>query len=230
MADKDLSELEKRIGYRFAQSALLIEALTHQSAAKAREKSGGNYERMEFLGDRVLGLVIADMLYDAFGDDVVGDLARRHAELVRAETLTGVARTLELGAFIRLSPGEKRSGAGESASILADVMEAVLAAVYLDGGLEAARALIEAHWWAILRDQGAAPREPKTHLQEWTQGRGLNLPEYTVTDRAGPAHAPTFTVELRVTGQAPVTASGPNKRAAETKAAAAMLAALGIGS
>ena len=84
------------------------------------------------------------------------------------------------------------------------------------------------HWWAILRDQGAAPREPKTHLQEWTQGRGLNLPEYTVTDRAGPAHAPTFTVELRVTGQAPVTASGPNKRAAETKAAAAMLAALGI--
>lgn len=219
----DIATLAERLGYKFGQPELLLEALTHQSVADAKSNSRMSYERLEFLGDRVLGLVIADILAKKFPDDSVGDLARRHVDLVRAEALTKVARDIGVASFIQLTPGEEKSGARASASIQADVMEAVLAALYLDGGLDAAQKFIETGWARLLDNQAAPPSDAKTELQEWLQGRGRALPDYVEVDRQGPDHAPVFTIELRVDGEAPERAQGVNKRAAEMQAATAML-------
>ena len=215
--------LADRLGHRFVRPALLHEALTHPSAADGIRPS---YERLEFLGDRVLGLVIAAWLLRLFPDEAEGMISRRHSALVRAEALTRVARSLDLGAHILLPAGEEGSGLRDRGSVLADAMEAVIAALWLDGGDDAARRFIERHWEALLREDATPPKPAKTELQEWAQGRGLPVPAYREIDRRGPDHAPRFTVEVSVVGSDALSGEGGSKRAAEEAAAQALLAAL----
>ncbi|HKF71627.1 MAG TPA: ribonuclease III [Stellaceae bacterium] len=221
----DLDPLYEILGHRFADPQLLAEALTHPSA-HARRGPRQSYERLEFLGDRVLGLVVAELLWRRFPDEAEGELTRRQTGLVRRESLVEVARTLGLGQFVILSPGEAQAGAHDNPSVLADTCEAVIAALYLDGGLEAARDFVHRCWEPLLQVAGKPPRDPKTALQEWAQGRGRGLPVYETVSVAGPAHRRVFTVTARVEGAEPATASGSSKRAAETAAAAELIARL----
>jgi ribonuclease III len=218
--------LEAALSHRFENPALLIEALTHPSARQRNAASERGYERLEFLGDRVLGLIIAQLLWQHFPDDDEGALTRRHVTLVRRETLATVAREIGLGGFIVVSSGEDAAGVRQNTSVLADVCEALIAALYLDGGLAVAQRFVERYWE---RRVGAAQplRDPKTALQEWAQARGLNLPSYTVVDTSGPPHRRRFTVTVSVPGAKSETASGTSKREAEAAAAAALLASLG---
>jgi len=222
----DLDPLFEILGHRFADPKLLAEALTHPSAQTRRGSSRQSYERLEFLGDRVLGLVVAELVWRRFPDEAEGELTRRHTGLVRRESLVEVARALGLGAFVILSQGEAQAGARDNPSVLADACEAVIAALYLDGGLEAARGFVHRCWEPLLQGTLAPPRDPKTALQEWAQGRGRGLPTYETVSVAGPAHKRVFTVSARVEGVEPATASGSSKRAAETAAAAELLARL----
>lgn len=217
-------ELARALGHEFARPELLDTALTHASAA-----GGGairSYERLEFLGDRVVGLIVADALMRRFPDEVEGHLARRLARLVDRDSMAGIAESLELDAYMRLSAGERRAGATGTRTILADGLEAVIGAIYRDGGLEAARPVVERLWAELLDAAGAPPTDPKTALQEWAQGRGLKLPRYRQVSREGPDHAPRFVVEVRVTGRAPAQGEGATKRAAERAAAGALLEAV----
>jgi ribonuclease-3 len=225
-------DLTLRIGHGFGRPALLSEALTHPSAvAPPRGKSRRrnvqrHYERLEFLGDRVLGLVIADMLWHRFESEPEGPMTRRMADLVRRETVARVALDIGLDRHLVLSPSEAAAGAARNPSILADVCEAVIAAIYLDGGLPAATAFIS-RWWEPLIDETAAPpRDPKTQLQEWAQARGLGLPAYRLVATEGPDHAPRFTVAASVAQSDEASATASSKRAAEAEAAAALLALL----
>ena len=223
--DPGRDPLYEILGHRFADPQLLAEALTHPSA-HARRGPKQSYERLEFLGDRVLGLVVAELLWRRFPDEAEGELTRRHTGLVRRESLVEVARALGLGVFVILSPGEAQAGARDNASVLADTCEAVIAALYLDGGLEAARGFVHRCWDPLLQAAEKPPRDPKTALQEWAQGRGRGLPVYETIDVTGPAHKRVFTVSARVEGVEPATASGSSKRAAETAAAADLIARL----
>ncbi len=218
--------LADALGHRFEHAELLQEALTHPSVRARRGAPKRGYERLEFLGDRVLGLIIAELLWRRFPDEAEGALTRRHTSLVRRETLTGVAKEVGLGSHIVLSAGEEAAGARANPSVLADVCEAVIAAIYLDGGLAAARSFVERWWEQRLTKLGAPPRDPKTALQEWAQARGRALPAYRTVATEGPAHRRTFTVTVTVEGLPPASASGSSKRAAETAAAAAALAAI----
>jgi ribonuclease-3 len=233
----DLTEL---IGHAFARPELLAEALTHPSAlpprghggarprrASARGASRGGYERLEFLGDRVLGLVIADLLWRGFEREQEGHLTRRLTSLVRREALARVAAGMGLDRYLQLSPAEVAAGAARNPGILADVLEAVIAAIYLDGGFAAAFAFVERFWEPLISEMEAPPRDPKTSLQEWAQARGLPLPDYQLVRTSGPDHAPHFTVAVQVAGLAEASATASSKRAAETGAAAAALAQLG---
>ena len=216
----DPAELEEILGYRFNDSGLLTRALTHSSL-----KNSGNdasYERLEFLGDRVLGLIIAELLIDEFPDSAEGKLAPRLASLVSGRTLAEVARNLGLAKFILMADGEAAAGTNERDSVLADCCEAIIGSVYRDGGLDAATTLVRRYWIPLLVE--VEPRVSKSELQEWVQGRGLPLPRYTVVDRQGPAHAPEFTIELKIATEDPVLATGTSKQAAEQAAAAEMLA------
>jgi ribonuclease-3 len=217
---KDLSEV---LGHSFARPELLDEALTHASATRKR---GRGYERLEFLGDRVLGLVIAHALLETFPKEREGDIAKRHARLVSREALVHVAQAIGLGAHIRLSKGEAEAGSRGSEAVLADVAEAVIAALYLDGGLEAARRFIGARWQPLIAADAAPPRDAKTRLQEWAQARGLGLPGYTEVSAKGPAHAPERVIEVRVPGHPPASGVGRSKREAEQTAARALLSKL----
>ena len=226
-----LATLEDTLGHHFAKKDLLIEALTHPSAVRRRGISKRGYERLEFLGDRVLGLVIAELLWRRFPNEAEGELTRRHTHLVRREALAEVAEVVGLGSRLIASPGEDAAGVRENASILSDVCEAVIAALYLDGGLEAARRFIGKGWQSRLTSsQGAPPRDPKTALQEFVQARGLPLPAYRTIAAEGPAHRRKFTITVNVEGLegATATAEGSSKHAAEIAAAAAALSALGI--
>lgn len=220
------TKLAKRLGHEFARRDLLIEALTHPSASKSAQRLG-NYERLEFLGDRVLSLVIANLLYDQFPTEFEGDLALRHAALVRRETLAGISDDLGIGEHLEVDSGEVDTEIRHSPSVLADAIEAVIAAIYLDGGLDAACKFITCFWRPILESQSRPLRDAKTELQEWAQARGLPLPRYAETARSGPSHKPTFTVELQVSGIKPVYANGGSKRAAEQQAAEQLLRGLG---
>ncbi len=211
--------LEQALGHRFARPGLLGLALTHSSASH----DGRSNQRLEFLGDRVLGLVVAQALYERFPDEEEGALAPRLAALVRREALARVAQDIGLGGHVVMSQGEEQAGGCDNPSILADACEAVIAALYLDGGMETAQRFIRRHWLALMEEDTAPPKDAKTKLQEWAQGRGLALPEYTETDRQGPAHAPVFSVQVSVEGADPAAATGPSKRAAEQAAAAALL-------
>lgn len=216
---RDPAELEEILSYRFKDGGLLNRALTHSSLKKS--SNDPSYERLEFLGDRVLGLIIAELLIEQFPDSAEGKLAPRLAALVSGSTLAEVARTLGLGDFIRMTDGEAAAGTNDRASVLADCCEAVIGSVYRDGGLEPATALVRRFWEPLV--EKVEPKVAKTELQEWAQGRGLPLPKYTVIDRQGPAHAPEFTVELEIAAQDPVRATGSSKQAAEQAAAASML-------
>jgi ribonuclease-3 len=231
------------IGHAFARPELLAEALTHPSALPAPRRPGrrqrraapngaprGGYERLEFLGDRVLGLVIADLLWRSFEDEQEGPLTRRLTHLVRRDALARVAAAIGLDRHLRLSPAEAAAGAARNPGILADVLEAVIAAIYLDGGFGAAVAFIERFWEPLLAEMEAPPSDAKTELQEWAQARGLKLPAYELIATSGPDHAPHFTVSVRVDGFDAASATASSKRAAETAAAAALLERLNDGS
>jgi ribonuclease III len=219
--DDALEELMHRLGHRFAAPALLDEALTHPSLlANDRPKT---FERLEFLGDRVLGIIVAEMLWYRFPDEPEGSLAKRFAVLAQRETLAEVAEAMELGRFLKISSSEEQGGGRENPAILADALEAVFGALYIDGGLEAARGPIESAWTALLTQDLSPPQDPKTALQEWAQARGLALPRYREIGRDGPPHEPLFTIEVRVPGRTPTSGVGRSKRAAERAAALAML-------
>lgn len=220
----DPTALAAVLDHQFSRPDLLREALTHPSARGRRSRDPRGYERLEFLGDRVLGLIVAEQLFSRFPKEAEGALTRRHTSLVRREALTQVAQAAGLGEHIILSPGEDAAGARANPSVLADVCEAVIAALYLDGGLGAAGKFVARWWRPQLEGMGAAPpRDPKTALQEWAQARGLPLPDYKTVKTEGPAHRRTFTVTVAVEGLAPATASGASKRAAEVAAAAVAL-------
>jgi len=217
------ARLEERIGHVFVDRDLLDRALTHASVGEISIRKHHN-ERLEFLGDRVLGLLAAQALMTAHPDDHEGDLTLRHHALVSGETCARVARRLDLGAALKLGGGASGHGGRDNDTILGDAMEALIAAVYLDGGLEAAGALFALAWAEELTRTGASvEREPKTALQEWAQGRGLPLPDYVVVQRSGSDHSPKFKVEVRVKGFSPADALASSKRAAEKAAARAFL-------
>ena len=219
-------ELTALLGHSFRDPALLQRALRHPSAA---DEAVDSYERLEFLGDRVLGLIIAEKLLARFPEESEGDIARRHTALVRRDTATEIATAIGLGAHLDLSKGEHAAGTRDNPAILADALEALLGALYLDGGLPAAGAFIDRHWADRVATMRHPPLDPKTALQEWAQARSLPLPCYRETAREGPAHAPNFTVSVTIEGNGDTTARGSSKRRAEQAAAAAMLERLGDG-
>jgi ribonuclease-3 len=216
-----LDELAQLLGHEFSRPALLEEALTHPSAVKGPDTR--SYDRLEFLGDRVLGLAAADLLMARFPDESEGALARRQTALIRREALVAVARDIGLGRYLIMSKGEEEAGGRKNPTILADSCEAVIGALYLDGGIGPAERFIERRWTAQMEEDLHPPQDPKTALQEWAQGAGKPLPVYRTLSRAGPAHEPVFCVEVSVEGVAPVSAQGPSKRAAEQAAAATLL-------
>jgi ribonuclease-3 len=221
-------EFEERIGYRFKDPALLEQALTHISALTGARNRAGSYQRLEFLGDHVLGLVISDMLFRAFTRADEGEMSRRLADLVRKEACADVGRTIELGAAIRLGASEANAGGRARTAILADVCEALIGAVFIDGGYPAASALIERLWSERMRTPARPLRDSKTVLQEWAQARGLPTPAYREVERKGPDHDPEFRVTVELPDLAPAEGMGRSKRSAEQAAAAAMLTRAGI--
>jgi len=216
--------LEKSLDYSFKDKERLKLALVHSSTHR-RQKDGSSIdnERLEFLGDRVLGLVIADILLKRFPKDNEGDLARRHTALVRKEALARVATTISLGDYIDMLPAEAASGGRENPAILANACEAVIAALFLDGGLKTAHGFINHHWATLMEEDPTPPQDNKTALQEWAQGRGLPLPIYKTVTQEGPAHAPVFEIEVMVKNHTPQRATGNSKRKAEQAAAGALL-------
>lgn len=221
-----LGVLEERIGHSFADQNLLTRALTHTSKSTGR---GGSYQRLEFLGDRVLGLAVADRLYAAFPDADEGDLSRRLAGLVRRETCAAVAASWEVGPHLILGQGEVMGGGRRNQTILADVCEAILGAIYLDAGFEAARVIVEAHFHPAEPMAAHRGRDAKSALQEWAMGRSLPIPVYAVVERTGPDHAPRFRIAVQVEGLEPGHGEGTSKRVAEQEAARALMEREGIG-
>jgi len=213
--------LSEKLGYRFQDEALLKRALTHAGANSARSN-----ERLEFLGDRVLALVVSETLYLRYPDEDEGALTRRVHTLVRWEACAKVGEQIGLWDHLVLTRSEAAGGRARG-PIVGSACEAVIAALYLDGGMAAARAFIE-HWWEpMFADPGADTRDAKTRLQEWAQGRGKGdgaAPVYTLKKQAGPDHAPRFVVHAEVPGFAPATGEGGSKRQAEQEAAAKLLA------
>jgi ribonuclease-3 len=223
----DLSALERTLGHSFRDRQLLVEATTHSAAGYGRPDAIDN-ERLEFLGDRVLGLVIAQLLMERFSEAKEGELGPRLAKLVSREALAKVAKTIDLGAYLVLTAADAAGGARKNHKLLADATEAVIAALYLDGGLKVAERFIRQSWVQQVGAVAAVPVEPKTALQEWAQGRGKPLPAYSVVRSAGAAHDPVFEVKVEVQGLEPAQAEGSSKRAAEKAAALAMLRRLGV--
>jgi ribonuclease-3 len=222
--------LETVLNHRFADAALLARALTHRSVTGMRKPGGEEHsdtfdnERLEFLGDRVLGLVIAELLFKKFGTEAEGQLAQRLAVLVSAPMLARVARSCGIAAEIRTAPGQ---GTEDTDAILADACEAVIGALYLDAGLQKAGDFVRAQWTALVDEAVAPPKDAKSTLQEWAQGRGLPLPHYKVMSQDGPDHAPQFIVTVSVESHGAAQGAGRSKRIAEQAAATALLKALG---
>lgn len=216
---KSYEQLQARLGYSFIDPDLLERALTHSSAVSPGKRIERSYQRLEFLGDRVLGLVVADMLYKRYANANEGELSRSLNTLVRKETCADIARQLNLGAEMILGESEARSGGADKDAILGDVTEAVIGAIYLDGGLEPARAFIERHFEDYLADGQSNRADAKTTLQEWAQARGLEPPAYVLVERTGPDHAPQFTIGVNLTGFDRLEATGPSKKVAEHRVA-----------
>lgn len=217
-------ELSRRLDYDFNDLELIVRAMTHASATDKGGLDKSN-ERLEFLGDRVLGLVIADLLLKTYSKSDEGELALRFNALVRKETCAEVARELDMGAALFLSGGEAQSGGRQNQSILGDTCEAVIAAIYLDGGYKAAARFIENNWGRRLENLKNPPRDAKTVLQEWAQARKLAAPVYKMEARSGPDHAPQFSCSVKVEGYEIVVGKGSAKRNAEQEAAMIFLVA-----
>lgn len=224
--DAGLEALEEALGHRFKDRSHLVLALTHISSVTGLQGSRArvrSYQRLEFLGDHVLGLVVSDMLYRAYPQAEEGELSRRLADLVCEDSCAEVARAMGISAHIRLGTGEDRDGGRERTAILADIAESVLAAVYLDAGFPAAEALVERFWRPRLKKAGGTARDPKTALQEWSQARGFPPPTYRLVERSGPDHNPHFRIAVEVPGFDHVEGSGSSKQNAQKAAAAAFL-------
>lgn len=215
-----------RLGHNFENPALLVRALTHASIASATRPDN---QRLEFLGDRVLALVMSEALFQADANASEGQLAPRFNALVRRETCADVARAVDLGVALKLGRSEILSGGRRKQALLADAMEAVIAAVYLDGGYEAARRVVLRIWGARIAAVDSDARDAKTALQEWAQARGQVPPDYTEISREGPDHAPVFTIEARLASGEAEVATAPTKRQAEQAAADVLLARLKAG-
>lgn len=218
-----IAELERRVGHQFHDRELLERALTHASVGEGAVKVR-HYERLEFLGDRVLNLLAAERLMAIYTEAREGEMSRLMAALVNYHACARVARAIGLPDALRLSPSASKVGARDSDTVLGDACEALIGALYIDGGLDTARAFFLAHWKDNFeRLDAPQARDPKTQLQEWAQGRGLPLPNYRVVSRVGPDHAPSFTVEVFVEGYEPERAEGRSKQEAEKAAAQVML-------
>ena len=219
-----ISDVERKLGHAFADAALLVAALTHGS----KKDKGADYQRLEFLGDRVLSLVIADELFHRFPHEKEGSLAARLSLLVRAETCAAVGDAMHLQDHIMVGDVEKRKGVGRITSVLGDVVEAVIGALYLDGGLAVAKVFILQHWLEFLSEDPANLKDPKTFVQEWALGQALPLPVYDVQQREGLEHAPVFTISLKVGERPACMGRGASKQLAEMEAAKAFIAREGL--
>lgn len=209
--------LEAALGHRSRDEALFERALTHSSLGD------DHYERLEFLGDRVLGLAVADWLYDLFPTEPEGKLSRRLNALVARETCAEVARELGVGAMVRLGKQARDDGAADSDNVIGDVIEALIGAIYLDAGMEAAAAFVRRAWSDRVSTRDQAPKHPKSELQEWAAANERKSPVYRLAGRSGPQHAPTFVVEVEIQDVGVATAEGASKQEAETDAAARLL-------
>lgn len=225
LRDEDRSRIEAAIGHSFANKERLDRALTHSSAKTAK---GGNYERLEFLGDRVLGLCVAELLFTTFRAADEGELSVRLNQLVSAETCAQVADELELHRYIRTGADVKKLTGKNMQNIRADAVESLIAAIYLDAGLEAARAFILRFWSARAARADAARRDAKTELQEWAHANFAQTPVYRVAERSGPDHDPRFTVTVEIIGLPPETGVERSKRTAEQVAATRLLEREGV--
>ncbi len=223
-----IDALQARLGYAFTNTALLEEALTHSSVGEGARKIAHN-ERLEFLGDRVLNLLVAERLMAEHPTSMEGDLSKRHAALVNRDTCAFVGRQLQIGPALRLPGGETRRGAREQETFLADAVEALIAAIYLDAGLERVRPIFDALWdgpFAQVQVTGFA--NPKSQLQEWAAARKLSGPHYEVVNRTGPDHEPIFTISVTVGELSAETATGRSRQEAEKAAASSLLRREGI--
>lgn len=226
MSEAALAALEQRIGHRFADRELLERALTHSSLSA--DKRVRDLERLEFLGDRVLGILTAETLWRRYPEMEEGELAPRLNALVRKETCAKAALAFGLDELIRMSPHEAEAGGRKKKAILGDACEAFLGALYIDGGLDAARRAYDLFWTPNIEDLSRGHRDPKTALQEWSQERKKGAPHYVVVSSGGPAHAPAFSIEARIDGYNPARGEGKSKREAQMNAAAAFLVREGI--
>lgn len=214
---KSSEALKSLAGYEFKGSSLLDEALTHPSLSGRY-----NYQRFEFLGDRVLGLVIATWLLEEYPSEAEGKLNQRFSALVRRETLAEMAVKLGIVKALKLTPGAEQEGTRTKEAIQADVCESFIGAIYLDGGFDVANTFIRKHWKSLIGEGPVAFKDSKTVLQEWCQARCVSLPEYIELDRSGPDHDPVFTIEARIEGKGAAKAVGAAKRVAEQAAAQAL--------
>ncbi len=219
-----LDEITERLGYRFRNQALLIEALTHGSTQKHK----GDYQRLEFLGDRVLGLVIAEHLFRAHPGDEEGQLTHVLSSLVRSEACADAGDTIGLSDLVIIGTGERAKGMNLNRTVLGDAMEALVAAIYLDSGLDEARAFVLRCWDAQLKAPKLAVKDAKTFLQEWALARALPIPAYRIISREGPEHEPVFVVSVEVKDRPPAEGTARSKRAAEMDAAEQFLKREGI--
>lgn len=226
MTDNDLDALQKSLGYRFKDISLLERSLTHSSLSV--DQTIRDLERLEFLGDRVLGLLTAEALWRRFPEMEEGEMAPRLNALVRKETCANAALALGLDRYIRMAPNEDSAGGRRKVAILGDVCEAMLGALYIDGGLEAARGVYDLFWTPNLEDLSRAHRDAKTTLQEWSQELKRGTPHYAIISTGGPAHDPSFAAEVKVNGFKPARGEGRSKREAQMAAAAAFLLREGV--
>jgi ribonuclease III len=223
-----MAAIEARIGHSFTDPNLLTAAITHVSALKPSRKRGESYQRLEFLGDHVLGLIVSDMLYRTFPNADEGEMSKRLADLVRKESCAEVAKSLGLTDDIKLGAVGAGAGARLRKSVLGDICEAVIGAVFLDGGYAAAADFVERNWTERMQRPRRPLRDPKTVLQEWAQGKGLPTPVYREVERTGPHHDPQFRVAVDLPGLAPAEGVGGSKRAAEKVAASVMIEREGV--
>jgi len=242
--DALIARLETAVGHTFRQPALLREALTHRSALHERvagrtangrrgrspvaQRGAGSNERLEFIGDRVLGLLMAEWLLERYPNEQEGALGPRHATLVSRTVLAEIADAIGLADMIDVAAHEERAGIRQVANVLADALEAVLGAIYLDAGLDPARVFVHAAWQKVIIGQAQPPKDPKTLLQEWLLGRAMPLPRYDLVTMEGPSHAPQFVVSVTASGKTGTGQAG-SKRAAERAAAADLLGQFGEG-
>jgi ribonuclease III len=224
LTQQDYDGITEKLGYRFRDRTLLRQALTHGSTVAKRD----DYQRLEFLGDRVLALVIAEQLYRLNPTHSEGEMANLHSNLVRGGVCGEVGKVLGLGAFITVGQSELKKGVNLSISVLGDVVEALIGGIYLDGGLLAAQQFVLRNWATYLAERKSISKDPKTFLQEWSLAHGLAIPAYRVLKREGLEHSPLFTVELNVRGRDGAEGQGPSKQMAEMAAASKFIEREGI--